>query len=111
MQRMKIGRLSRGKDLEAVLRRGRRVSSEFFRIAVGRSGQTAIRLTVIAGKVTDKRAVARNELRRRAREYVRTHQDLIPAGRDIAIMIKKEAVGLSRSEFYGALRDILSRIP
>ena len=111
MKRIGIGRLPRGDNLETLLKSGRRVSSDFFRIAVGKSGTDALRLAVIAGKIIDKRAVVRNTLRRRIREYARAHQDLLPAGRDIAIVVKKEAATLSRSDFYGALREILSRIP
>ena len=106
-----LGRMARGRDLALLLRRGRSASSEFFRIAARPSGAGAIRLAIVAGKAVDKRATARNRLRRRIREYVRTHQNLLPSGRDLAITIKKDATALSRSDFYDALRRILARVP
>ena len=58
------------------------------------------RFAFIAAKSVDKRAVVRNRLRRRGREWVRTHLSppLVPV--DVAIFFKKEAKDATQKEFY-----------
>lgn len=106
----RINRLGRGKGLDALMRYGRRFMSPLFHLRVRVNGQAHPRFVVVAARVVDKRAVVRNRLRRRAREYLRKNIAGIPAGRDIAVLIKKEAASASRHEFYENLRGLISRI-
>ncbi len=92
------------------MRSGRRVSSHFFQLAVRPNTLLDSRLVFVVGRAVDKRAVVRNRLRRRAAEYIRTHLADIPAHCDIAVIIRKEAAAGRRSDFYDALKQILSRV-
>ena len=102
-----IGRLPRGSDFASLLRRGRRQDGRFLSVIARKSGLSGARMAVIAGRVVDKRATARNRMRRRVREYVRAHPSLVRPGCDIAVIIRKEAVGMSRRHFYEELTRIL----
>lgn len=106
-------RLGRGKDLNLLFARGRRFHSPFFSITV-RARQAAdagpSRFVFVVPKSVDKRAVVRNRLRRRAREYIRRGLQGMPRAADIAITIKKEAAAASRKEFYARLQEILARL-
>lgn len=92
------------------MRYGRRASSLLFQVVARPSTLLDSRFAIVAGRVVDKRAVVRNRLRRRVREYIRTHLAQIPPARDIGIIIKKEAAAASRDDFYDALKQILSRV-
>lgn len=106
----RINRLSRGKDLALLLRYGQRISAPLFGLSVRRTNHPHQRFVFVAGRAVDKRAVVRNRLRRRAREYIRTHRADLPPRRDIAVMIKKEAAAANRQDFYEALKQILARV-
>lgn len=106
----RINRLGRGRELGALLRYGRRISSPLFQLLVRPSGFTHPRFVFIAARAVDKRAVVRNRLRRRVREYLRKNIKELHPGRDIAVIIKKEAASASRNEFYEDLRRTVSRI-
>lgn len=106
----RINRLGRGKELGTLLRYGRRISSPLFQLLVRPSGRAHPRFVLVAARTVDKRAVVRNRLRRRAREYLRKNMAGLPPGLDIAVIIKKEAASASRNEFYEDLRQTVSRI-
>lgn len=109
----RIHRLGRGKELNLLFARGRRFHSSLFHISVrtrSPSDEAASRFVFVVPRSVDKRAVARNRLRRRAREYVRRRIEILPRASDIAITIRKGAAVVSRKEFYAELRDILARI-
>lgn len=106
-----IYRLGRGKDAGSLLRFGRRFSSPLFQIVIRPNNLPRARFMFVASRAVDKRAVVRNRLRRRASEYVRTHYAPLFSGRDIAVIIKKEAGAMDRNDFYEALRHIFSRVP
>ena len=103
-------RLGRGKDLATLMRCGRRVFSPLFQLVMRPSTFPDPRFVIVAGRTVDKRAVVRNRLRRRVREYIRTHLVQIAPARDVGIIIKKEAAAASRNDFYDALKQILSRV-
>ena len=66
MQR--LHRIGRGKDLETLLRRGRRFSSELFQASALRNDLRHDRFAFVVARAVDKRATVRNRLRRRMRE-------------------------------------------
>ena len=105
-------RLGRGKELDLLFTRGRRFHSPFFQIAVrtrAASDAGPSRFVFVVPKSVDKRAVVRNRLRRRAREYIRRRITSMPRA-DIAITVKKGAVAASRADFYAGLQEVLARI-
>ncbi len=92
------------------MRYGRRVSSPLFQLVVRPNTLSYPRFMFVAGRAVDKRAVVRNRLRRRAREYLRRHLAEMPTHCDIAVIIKKEAVAARRNDFYDALQQIIARV-
>ena len=113
--RMKrIHRLGRGKELNLLFARGVRLHSPLFQISVRVRPQSdssdPSRFVFVVPRSVDKRAVIRNRLRRRAREYVRRSIGTLPRASDIAITIRKEAAAASRTNFYAELQDILARM-
>lgn len=106
----KINRLGRGKDMTKLMRYGRRVSSPLFQLVVQSTPLPHPRFVFVVGRAADKRAVIRNRLRRRASEYTREHLADMPRNRDIAVIIKKEAVDARRDDFYAILKQDLARV-
>ena len=97
---MKIHRLQSAKDFRALFRAGRRRESVFFRLIMRPNSIAFSRFAFIAAKSVDKRAVVRNRLRRRGREWVRTHLSPPSMPLDVALIFKKEAKDATQKEFY-----------
>ena len=93
-------RLQSAKDFRALFRFGRRQESELFKLSTLPNKLSFTRFAFIAPKTVDKRAVARNRLRRRAREWIRTHLSSPAQPLDVAVFFKKEAQAASQKEFY-----------
>jgi len=65
------------------------------------------RFMLVVPKSVDKRAVIRNTLKRRAREWIRKNKHLMPARLNLIIYFKKEAKNATRKEFYKELEALL----
>ena len=103
------GTLGRGADLGLLLRRGWRSSSRLFYVTSRPNGLAHSRFAFIVPRAVDKRAVVRNRLRRRMREYIRARAGRIAPSHDIAITCKKEAAKAPRVHFYAELEEFLKR--
>lgn len=81
-------------DFLAVTRKGRRFSTRFFLVFLrpNRHGRTRLGITV-SRKIG--KAVKRNFLKRRVREFFRLHRPLLPRSTDIVIIAKKGIPELS----------------
>ena len=103
-----IHRLQSAKDFRALFRLGRRRETRLFKLIVLPNRFSYSRFAFIASKIVDKRAVVRNRLRRRCREWIRVH--FLPSsgsGMDIAIFFKKDARTATKKEFYNDLANLL----
>lgn len=96
-------RLRSRKDIEHILWRGRKIDGPLFRLVAAPNSYGYLRLALIASRSVDKRAVARNRLRRRAREWVRKKSEILQIPADAAIIFKKPASGASQKIFYEEL--------
>lgn len=105
----RVHRISRQDDFRRLLRRGRRFESPLFRVMVHANTYAYLRIAFVVGRTVDKRAAVRNSLRRRSREWVRTH---IPLERslDVMIVFKKAACVASRKELIAELERVFKRI-
>lgn len=103
---IKIHRLQSAKDFRLLFRFGHRRESHCFKLSVLPNNLLFSRFAFIASKAVDKRAVMRNRLRRRAREWVRIHVSSFPEPVDIALFFKKEAKRATKKEFYEDLAHI-----
>ena len=104
-------RLGRGLELDLLFKSGRRLANALFQCTVRANDLAHNRFVFVVARAVDKRATQRNRLRRRCREYMRTHIPYTLVGRDIAVVVKKNAIAASRKEFYDSLGEILRRIP
>ena len=98
-----IHRLVGAKDFRILFRSGRRRESRFFKIIYRPNALSFSRFSFIAPKTVDKRAVMRNRLKRRGREWMRTSLISLSKPLDIAIIFKKDANKATRKEFYADL--------
>ena len=95
-----VHRLNEQNDIRAVLRRGRKIESLLFRATFRKNPFARLRFTSVASRAIDKRAVVRNRLRRRAREWVCTRSGRLNEPFDIVIVFKKNATVARRKNFY-----------
>lgn len=99
-------RLGSGQDFRVLFRLGRRRESRFFKLIYLQNKLSFSRFAFITPKTVNKRAVARNRLRRRCREWIRKSLIPLPRPFDIVITCKKDANKATRKEFYADLTDL-----
>jgi ribonuclease P protein component len=100
----------RDKDIQMVLRRGRRVTSPLFRVVARENKYSYSRFAFVASRAVDKRAVKRNLLRRRAREWIRKQPALVRLSYDMVIIFTKGAVQAPKKHFYEELDTVYRKI-
>lgn len=96
--------------IRTLFQRGRRLETSYFRCIFKRNGGTNARFMVVVSKAVDKRAVKRNALRRKIREWLRQLSGLSAHPLDIGIIVKKSAINLSRKALYEELERCANRI-
>lgn len=101
MQRMQ--RLAAAGDFQLLFSRGRRLESSLFRLVWRKNDLPCSRFAFVASKTVAKRAVVRNRLRRRAREWYRRRAELFQRPVDLAIIFKKDVARATRALFYEEL--------
>lgn len=84
-----------------------RIESALFRISIRPWKLGSRRFVFIVPKSVDKRAVVRNILKRRARELVRKHPDLLSRYVEVVVVSKKDIINATRKEFYKELERLL----
>lgn len=102
-------RLRASAEFQAVFSVCRRVSSPSLRLhAQPRLDAVEARLGVAVSKKVDKRAVGRNRLKRRVREYFRQHRHDLPVG-DYVVIVKPEARNVSAMDMNTELASLFSK--
>ena len=97
-------------DFTRLFRRGQKFSFPGFMTATFPNRLAHSRFAFIVPNTVDKRAVARNRLRRRIREWARINQARFNPPADIAFLVRKEALGISRKKLYEELDSSISKI-
>ena len=100
-------RLHVAADILAVFKRGRKIDNKFFAVWLYAHGRPS-RATVIVSKKIDKRATARNLLKRRVREALRTVLPRLSPTADIVVRPLIESKRLSASEIKNIIHDLFS---
>ena len=106
----KVHHLTKADDFRALFKKGKRLESPLFFLLVGRNKIACARFAFITPRAIEKRAVKRNLLRRRAREWFRTRSGLLKDPLDITLTFKKTAVGIPRTKMYEELERITRAI-
>jgi ribonuclease P protein component len=90
-----LNRLSKTKDVQITMMRGRSFFSPHFVIKHRKSIEDKIRFTVVVSTKVSKKAVERNKIKRVLRDVIRLR--VLPFARsgDYAIIVKANALGLT----------------
>ena len=107
-------RLHTAEEFRLLFSRGMFVDTPFFRLVWKKSSGLVCRFAFVASRGVSKRAVVRNLLRRRTREWYRRRMNLFRVPIDLAVIFKREVVEVSRRVLYEELeratKKILERI-
>jgi ribonuclease P protein component len=97
-------------EFQAVFGGGTRFSGPLFRLQVlpASTGEAQARLGMTVSKRVDKRAVARNRIRRQVREAFRLQRAQLPPG-DYVFLARPEARGVDNPALRHALLKLLER--
>lgn len=103
-------RLRNADEIRLLFARGKRVDTPLFRMIVRKNHLAHARFLFVTPKTLDKRAVVRNRIRRRAREWIRTHVPIDSINLDIALIFKKTTQSASRAVLYEELTRTFSSL-
>lgn len=83
--------------------------SKHFLLQVIESGLPVSRLALAVSKKIDKRAVHRNKLKRRLREFFRNHRNLLKIESDVVITAKADSIQLGYREIVAEILEALRK--
>ncbi len=106
----KIVMLRKKEEFSHLFRYGKRVETPLFTLFIKQNNVGFLRLGVVVSKSVDKRAVIRNTLRRRIKEWVRKLTPPPIHAKDIVFLLKKEVVIAPRKKIYEELNAIKEKI-
>lgn len=95
--------------IRSVLQKGRRIVSSELQIISLRSGNSLPRFAFVVSAAVDKRATARNRMKRLLRESVRHLLPTIPAGYDMVFLVRRRFADRSKKEVEAAVRTLLQK--
>ena len=98
-------RLHTAREIRAVFRGGRKIDGKFFPAWLSLRHESSI-ATPVVSRAVDKRAVARNLLKRRVREVLRVILPRLPRGAHVIIRPKPESKNLSLKDIKNTLCDL-----
>ncbi len=96
-------------NFKLLFTKGRRLDTRLFRIVARRNNLAHSRFAFVASRSIEKRAVLRNQAKRRAKEWVWRHQEFFPVAVDVALVFKKEAIVSPKKTFYEELRKTFAQ--
>lgn len=102
-------RLRHDKDIKALFSKGKSAFGILVGIKFRYNKLPVSRFAVVIGTKVSKKAVVRNRLRRQVRGIISKHLPKIAPGYDVALLIKKEAIGKKSREIEEELVATLKR--
>ncbi|MDO8621015.1 MAG: ribonuclease P protein component [Candidatus Levybacteria bacterium] len=81
----------------------------FFLIKINKNKLLNNRMGIVASLKVSKRAVDRNRAKRLIRSIMEEFWNKMIPGYDILFILKKEAVGKKRIDFYSSIKNILAK--
>ncbi len=93
----RISRLKKNLDIERVFKKGKKVREGFLVLAVSQNDLAETRFGFVVSQKVSKRAVQRNQLKRRLRESIRPRVSEIKKGLDIILLATP---GLEKKDFW-----------
>lgn len=107
---MDLGRLTKRKDIQLVLSKGRHFPFRAFRVKFLRRPQSELRIAIIVSKKVSKKAVERNRIRRRFREALRVHRSRFGVSGDLAAFPSNELLTISFAELGQEMLKLAKKI-
>lgn len=102
-------RLRLESDIKALLAKGRSVFSSLVGMKMRPNNLPLSRFAVVVGTKIDKRAVARNRLKRRVRAIIHEHLGIIRPGFDVCLFPKRAAISIRTDELKKEMIALLKR--
>ena len=102
-------RLKKSKDIERVLKNGKRFSEGFLVIKTLPNGLDKTRFAFIASQKFSKKAVERNKIRRQLRETTRQNLERIKKGMDVIVWAVLADEGRAVKEARVVMERVLSK--
>ncbi|OGH09704.1 MAG: ribonuclease P protein component [Candidatus Levybacteria bacterium RBG_16_35_6] len=85
------------------------ISFPFFVLKIGENSLNEIRARFIVSKEVDKRATARNRLKRQFRRFIEENYSKIRLGQDFLFRIRKEANGKKTEEIHKRIGEVFKK--
>ena len=105
----KDDRLLKRSDFQRLSKNGKRIQNRYFIVYISRNDLKRCRLGLtVTRKVGN--AVARNRIKRLAREYFRQNRHIIKDYWDISLIAKRECIEVTNKALLSALENIFVRI-
>ncbi|MBW2060616.1 MAG: ribonuclease P protein component [Deltaproteobacteria bacterium] len=98
--------LKRGDFLAVSKNPSRRIKTDHFLLLVKPNQLPQARLGITASKKVGS-AVKRNRVKRRVREFFRTHKHFLPAGLDLLIIVSRGAADMDADSFEREQRELI----
>ncbi|MBU1102626.1 ribonuclease P protein component [Patescibacteria group bacterium] len=102
--------LSKEKDFQIVFAGGKIIQDEYLIVRARTNGLGDSRWGLVVSAKVDRRAVARNRLRRQMREIIRKNSARLVSGLDVVVIAKKALVGKKFKEIENNLLALLKEI-
>lgn len=102
-------RLRHEKDIKALFQKGKSAFGIMIGVKFRPNRLLVSRFAVVIGTKVSKKAVVRNRLKRQVRAIITKHLREIAPGFDVALLIKKEAIGKKSIELEQELIGNLKR--
>jgi ribonuclease P protein component len=103
-------RLRHRRDIDKIIKSGRRLATSSFMIRTISSVRPAPRVTVVVASTVSKRAVIRNRLKRQTRHQIRQLLQGVNLSVDIMVSLKRESLGRESIDRLAELRQGLSKL-
>ncbi len=104
-----INRLTKESDFKIVAKKGRPFYSSCLTIKTFKNNYEASRFGIVISAKASKKAVTRNQLKRRLSEIIRTNLDKLNKGFDVMILVKKELTEKSFKEIEAELLNLFKK--
>ncbi len=105
----KENRLRHEKDIQALFANGKGVFGIYLSLKFKKNNLSDSRFAMVAGVKVSKKAVVRNRLKRQVRAILHAHLRELAHGFDVAILIRKEAVGKTSGDLEKDLLKLLKK--
>jgi ribonuclease P protein component len=103
-------RLTNNKDFQQVYRRGRNSTTPFFNIHALPNKAGITKIGIVASKKISKKAVVRNQIKRRVREISQEFYNKLIPGQNIIITIKPNAVTIEFSKLREEIQKVFVKM-